>query len=145
MPDNAELTMLFVGDVYVRRADPPSIFAHVAPLLREADVAFGNLEAPITDRGEPILGKPIAGVNFRSPPDAVSALTFAGFDAMGLANNHSMDFGASGRAQTVAALDRAGIAHTGFQPFGGFVVIELRVPRLDLGGAERESLPLRAP
>jgi poly-gamma-glutamate synthesis protein (capsule biosynthesis protein) len=113
MPNNAELTMLFVGDVYVRRADPPSIFAHVAPLLREADVAFGNLEAPLTDRGEPILGKPIAGVNFRSPPDAVSALTFAGFDAMGLANNHSMDFGPEGILRTVELLDAAGIAHCG--------------------------------
>jgi poly-gamma-glutamate capsule biosynthesis protein CapA/YwtB (metallophosphatase superfamily) len=29
------------------------------------------------------------------------------------ANNHSLDYGVSGRRQTVAALDRAGIAHTG--------------------------------
>jgi poly-gamma-glutamate capsule biosynthesis protein CapA/YwtB (metallophosphatase superfamily) len=108
-----EITMLLVGDVYVRREDPPSIFAHVKDLLRSADITFGNLEAPITDRGEPLLGKPIAGVNFRSPLNAVDALTAAGFDAVGLANNHSMDWGPEGILQTIEVLDQAGIAHCG--------------------------------
>ena len=51
---------------------------------------------------------------FQAPPSYALALRRLGFDLVNQANNHSMDFGASGRAQTVAALDRAGIAHTGF-------------------------------
>ncbi len=37
----------------------------------------------------------------------------AGFDLMNVANNHAFDYGAVGQSQTLAALDRAGIAHTG--------------------------------
>ncbi len=39
--------------------------------------------------------------------------TRAGFDVMNLANNHALDFGASGQRQTIAALRRHRIAHTG--------------------------------
>lgn len=44
MPKNRELTMLLVGDVFVRREDPPSVFQYVRDLLRGADFTFGNLE-----------------------------------------------------------------------------------------------------
>jgi poly-gamma-glutamate capsule biosynthesis protein CapA/YwtB (metallophosphatase superfamily) len=51
---------------------------------------------------------------FQAPPSYAFALRHLGIDLVNQANNHSMDFGAPGRAQTVAALDRAGIAHSGF-------------------------------
>ena len=37
----------------------------------------------------------------------------AGIDVMNVANNHAFDYGASGQAQTVAALDDAGLRHSG--------------------------------
>ena len=40
-------------------------------------------------------------------------LRTAGFDVMNMANNHAFDFGATGRAQTVAALTRVGVRSTG--------------------------------
>ncbi len=113
MPGDSALTLLFVGDLYVKRENPASIFERVAPLLRGADIAFGNLEAPISDRGTAVVGKPIAGVAFRSPPETVAALVAAGFDGVGLANNHSMDFGPEALLQTIELLDEAGIAHCG--------------------------------
>ena len=51
---------------------------------------------------------------FQAPPSTAFALRGLGFDLVNQANNHSLDYGVSGRRQTVAALDRAGIAHTGF-------------------------------
>src|ERR1700681_1232022 len=51
MPKNRELTAFIVGDVYVRRDDPPSVFQHVKDLLRSADFTLGNLEGSVADSG----------------------------------------------------------------------------------------------
>jgi hypothetical protein len=48
------------------------------------------------------------------PPGAAFGLRALGFTLVNQANNHSLDYGAAGRAQTVAAPRAAGIAHTGF-------------------------------
>lgn len=39
------------GDVALQRKYPGTDFAKVAPVLRQADVVFGNLEFPIRSRG----------------------------------------------------------------------------------------------
>lgn len=44
MTKNREFTMLIVGDVFVRRDDPPSVFQYVKNLLRAADFTLGNLD-----------------------------------------------------------------------------------------------------
>ena len=43
--------LVLVGDVYVQRPDPDSTFAHAGKYLRAADIAFGNLETVVADRG----------------------------------------------------------------------------------------------
>ena len=103
--------VVIAGDVGVRRPDPKSIFAHVADVLRAADITLVNQEWPLCDRGEPWPGK--AGKVIGSPPEAVEALTFAGVDVVGLANNHMLNYGAEGMFQTLEVLDAAGIAHAG--------------------------------
>src|SRR5262245_39056452 len=109
-----ELTILAVGDVHINRPDPPSIFAHVASVLRHGDIVVGNREGPYCDRGTPIAGKIEVGRrNVRSTPDNIRALETAGFSAMVLANNHNMDYGADGLLQTIELLDRMNIAHAG--------------------------------
>ena len=63
----------------------------------------------------------------RLPGSAATAgqLRALGFDLVNQANNHSLDYGHSGRAQTIAALTRAGVASTGlpgqitYRRFGG--------------------------
>ncbi|MDQ6605355.1 MAG: CapA family protein [Actinomycetota bacterium] len=50
---------------------------------------------------------------FQAPAATAGQLRGLGFDLVNQANNHSLDYGTSGRNQTVAALDRAGVAHTG--------------------------------
>ena len=86
-------------------------FDKMRPWLQKADIAFGNLEGPLTDRGEPAPDKKYL---FRSPPAKVAeALKAAGFDVVSLANNHSLDYGSVGLADTIAALDKVGVHHVG--------------------------------
>lgn len=47
--------------------------------------------------------------DLRAPPEAVAALQAAGFDVVSLANNHALDAGEAGLAQTIATLETAGI------------------------------------
>lgn len=86
-------------------------FAATAHLLKRADIAIGNLETPLTDRGGPVVDKTYL---FRNPPDRVApALKSAGFDIVNLANNHTLDYGPEGLRDTIDALNRVGIAHVG--------------------------------
>src|SRR4051794_4147384 len=85
-------------------------FASVAADLQRGDIAVGNLEAPLTVKGEEFREKKF---RFRVRPAAAQALKAAGFGVLTLANNHIMDFGAQGLADTLAALDDSGIAHSG--------------------------------
>jgi poly-gamma-glutamate synthesis protein (capsule biosynthesis protein) len=82
----------------------------LAPIVRGADLAFANLEGPLTQRGKSVEGKTYT---FRTPPSRVAMLQKAGFDGFSLANNHIMDFGAVGLEETLAALDGAKICHAG--------------------------------
>lgn len=86
-------------------------FVHVGPVLRQAHIVIGNLEGPLTTRGQPERDKKYL---FRSPPDkVVPALKAAGFTAFTVANNHMLDYGADGLADTFAALDAAGVHWVG--------------------------------
>src|SRR6185503_12433532 len=106
---DSNVTMVLSGDLYVQRENPESIFAHSAPYLRKADLFFGNLEAAVTDQGSPTSAKE-AGL-FKSEERMFSAYTSAGLDAVGLANNHTMNYGTVGLLRTAELLDNAGIAH----------------------------------
>lgn len=120
-----ELTTAFVGDICIRRDDPPSIFAHAAPVLRKADITFGNAEGPLCDRGQPIGGKgEINSRHLGSHPRAVEGLLAAGFDGVGVANNHSLDYSEEGLLQTLEVLNGAKIPNCG----GGRNITEAHKP-----------------
>jgi poly-gamma-glutamate synthesis protein (capsule biosynthesis protein) len=74
------------------------------------DLRIVNLETAVTARGEPWPGK---GIQYRMHPDNVPALTAAGIDCCVLANNHVLDWGYAGLADSLAALAGAGIAVAG--------------------------------
>ena len=85
-------------------------FAGTAAELRKGDILVGNLEAPLTRGGTEFTEKKF---RFRTSPEAAAALSRAGFTVVTLANNHIMDFGAEGLAETLNNLDRAKILHAG--------------------------------
>jgi hypothetical protein len=82
--------------------------------LRSADLTWGNLEETLsTATGSKCGSSSPNCFAFQAPPSYAGLLHAAGFDLMNMANNHAFDFGAAGRAQTVAALTRAHVGSTG--------------------------------
>lgn len=111
------------GDVAPRRERPAEIFADVAAVLQGADLCFGQMECPVSDRGSP---SPHARLAMRTAPATAAAIRAAGFGAMSLAGNHVLDFGAEALADTLAHMAGAGIAVCG----AGGNLAEARRPAL---------------
>ncbi len=139
------ITVAAVGDVMLGSSfpdetggllppdDAASLLAEVAPLLRAADVAFGNLEGPLVDAGTSekcARSKPGRCYAFRVPTRYGARLAEAGFDVMSVANNHAGDFGEAGRASTRAVLAANGIRFAGAP--GEVARLEVRGTRVAL-------------
>lgn len=116
------IRLTLVGDImlggsaaeFMQRRGHGYAFDGVAGELARADALFGNLEGPLTDGGEAFPDKRYL---FRTPPARVApALARAGFDVVSLANNHTLDYGATGLYDTLDALYDAGIHAVGAGP-----------------------------
>ena len=116
------ITIGLLGDVMLgrmvavalERQSPETLWA---PELRELtgslDLVICNLECCISSRGRPtqlIEGKPFF---FRAPATGVDALNAMNIRAVGLANNHALDFGEQALEDTLELLGAAGIATAG--------------------------------
>lgn len=112
------LTLAFGGDVHFDDqlapllADPQAALSPLRPYLSAADIAVVNLETAITARGRPAPKT----YHFRAPPTALAAVAAAGVDVVSLANNHAVDYGADGFADTLQArraspIPMVGIGH----------------------------------
>jgi poly-gamma-glutamate capsule biosynthesis protein CapA/YwtB (metallophosphatase superfamily) len=115
--DSTTVTILAVGDVmvggsmtsWVNDSGPDYPFARIRDLIGQADIAICNLEAPYGIRGKPFNKK----FTFLVPPKQIEGLRNAGFDAVAMANNHTMDYGPEPLKITLKLLDSLGIAHSG--------------------------------
>ena len=101
--------LAFGGDVHFEgaigaelRSTPDLLLASISPVLRGADLAVVNLETAITTRGAPTAKAFV----FRAPPSAFSALSAGGVDVASMANNHGLDYGATGLRDSLAAARR---------------------------------------
>ncbi|HEY64622.1 MAG TPA: CapA family protein [Caldilineae bacterium] len=74
------------------------------------DVKIINLETSITTSDEPWPGK---GIHYRVNPANIPSLTAAQIDFCSLANNHVLDWGYAGLAETLETLKQAGIRYAG--------------------------------
>lgn len=109
------VSLAFVGDVMlaegpgreIRRGRDP--FARFAPLLDTADLRIGNLECVVATGGRPAPGKPFT---FRAHPRVLPLLQ-RHFDVVGLANNHSGDYGPAAFAEMLDRLEKAGLPYVG--------------------------------
>lgn len=98
--------LAFAGDVHFEGTSASTTdLGDAFDVLADADLAVVNLETAVTTGGTRV-DKQFA---FRAPPAAMTALRDAGVDAVSLANNHGMDFGASGLRDTLAAGREAGL------------------------------------
>jgi poly-gamma-glutamate synthesis protein (capsule biosynthesis protein) len=120
-PDS--FTLVATGDVLVhqgraltggarrpdRSHDFSGVFAPVAGLIGDADLAVCHLETPVAAAGGPYRGYP----SFAVQPEIVDALAGAGYDLCSTASNHSLDDGFGGLVRTLDTLEAAGMRATG--------------------------------
>ncbi|MDQ1901617.1 CapA family protein [Paracoccus sp. WLY502] len=105
-------------------------------LLSSADLVIGNLEVPLSSHPDTALRGRKKNLGWSNPDRTVTALSQAGIGALSLANNHSLDCGASGLAETIARLKEAGIASFGAGPDLAAADQPL-IRRFTVGGQER--------
>lgn len=103
-------TIALVGDLFLQQPlpDTPAL-AEVADALRAADIAFGNLEAPVSLRG----AASEKWINMRMSPDLLDELKRLGFSMLTLANNHLFDYGETAFFDTLRYLDECDLRYVG--------------------------------
>ncbi|GAB3206506.1 hypothetical protein GCM10027294_09140 [Marinactinospora endophytica] len=113
-------TIAFGGDVHFEgvlrsRLDafPAEALGDVGSTLSAADIAMVDPETAVTEAGTPAPGGRFL---FRAPATAFTALREAGLDVAPLADNHGMDHGPAGPADTLAHEGEAGLPLVGAGP-----------------------------
>jgi poly-gamma-glutamate synthesis protein (capsule biosynthesis protein) len=93
---------------------PEYFFGGVRHIFEADDLTVANCEGTLTDFASP-RAKSEEGPKywFRGPPEYARVFSVGGVDAVNLANNHTMDFGARGYEDTKKALLRAGVEFFG--------------------------------
>ena len=124
------VTVAFTGDIMMGTTFPDSvhgsglpaddgkhIFDDVKGIISAADFAGGNLEGSFLEGPghRRKMTNPKTYFIFRMPPKYVDNLLDAGYDFVGIANNHINDFGEPGRESTMKTLRDAGLAHAGLK------------------------------
>ncbi|MFA5773633.1 MAG: CapA family protein [Candidatus Paceibacterota bacterium] len=112
-------TLFFVGDMMFTRGvkssvdknfggDYSKLFENL-PLLKDADILFGNLEGDVSLVGNNVGSK----YSFKMDPSILPVLKDAGFDIVSFANNHVGDWNMSAFKDTLSRLKDIGILKTG--------------------------------
>lgn len=144
------LTLAFAGDLNFDQQMRPLLYdpGHrlaqaLRPLLAGADLAMLNLETAITTRGatEPKT------YHFRAPASALDIVASTGVDVVTMANNHAVDYGPVGFADTLAAkaaspIPVVGIGHDAAEAFAPAVLNRGGLSIAVLGSTEIDDLTL---
>lgn len=139
LKDTIRLSIAFVGDVMMGTTFPDSIHGSHLPaadgahlfddarqVTERVDLMGANLEGSFLDgpgKRRP-MRNPKTYFIFRMPPKYVRNLTEAGFDFVGIANNHINDFGRPGRESTIRTLREANLPVVGLKGVCETAVIE---------------------
>ena len=117
-PDADIVTLAITGDIMLGRrvgarlrevGGPTTVFRPFLKRLAAADITVGNLESTLSQRGAPTQG----GDSFGADPNVREALRAAGFDVIGLANNHLGDYGAAAMRDTFRLLREGRLPYVG--------------------------------
>ncbi len=127
--NSQRFSILFVGDIllaneaerHIHKKGVDYPFWKIKEELLKYDFIFANMESPITKRGVPVVKKPYI---FRVKPEDAVCLKDLKIDVVSIANNHILDYNHEGMEDTIAALDRMNIRHTG----AGWTLDEARRP-----------------
>lgn len=139
LKDTIRLSIAFVGDVMMGTTFPDSIHGSHLPandgahlfddarhVTERVDLMGANLEGSFLEgpgKRRP-MRNPKTYFIFRMPPKYVKNLVDAGFDFVGIANNHINDFGQPGRKSTVNTLREANLPVVGLKGICETAIIE---------------------
>jgi poly-gamma-glutamate synthesis protein (capsule biosynthesis protein) len=105
-----DICPVFRSEKLFIEGNPDRLFGKLLSSLQTADLAIANLECPLTDSSSPILK---IGPGLRASEECITGIKASGFHALGLANNHILDYGTKGIADTLAVCAQAGITTFG--------------------------------
>ncbi|MCR4334842.1 MAG: CapA family protein [Patescibacteria group bacterium] len=107
-PEEKFVTILAFGDMmfdrgvryYMNKYGSDYPFINIRGLLRDSDIILANLEGPITSNSSKTLGKKDAPLQFTFATTTASLIKNEGITLVGLANNHTLNFGNGGLLET---------------------------------------------
>lgn len=104
--------MLFYGtvDSYMKKYGDAYVLEGYGPLIKKSDIVLGNLETPMSHRGEPMEEKQYT---FRGRPEVLKILKENNFSAVSIANNHVLDYGTDAFLDTLDNLKKYEILYAG--------------------------------
>ncbi len=114
------VSFLAVGDIMLSRNVAAKInaakdanlpFSKMTDVLKSSDFNFGNLESPLVNDGNAIIGG--HAMVFASPSSSAQSLINNNFKILNLANNHAFDQGLLGLNSTTNFLNALNIKHVG--------------------------------
>lgn len=116
----SKVVVFAVGDIMIDRGVEYMIekegegdfkfpFLKIKKDLSRADILFGNLEGPVSDKGVKVGSI----YSFRMDPKVIDSLDYAGFDILSLANNHMLDYTRVALKDTLDRLEQQGIDYVG--------------------------------
>ncbi len=121
--ENGKVIVTAVGDYNLDEPDnPEAIFEFTGDMLRKADIAFCQLEAPYSDKGSMNSNGPRGAIN--RDVGNLKAIPAVGFDVVSMAGNHVMDWGQDALLDCMSRLRSAGITVIG----AGADIVEARKP-----------------
>jgi len=140
-PNEVSITISAVGDVtlgnypeqsygyslhetYDQTQDPAYFFENVYDIFSSDDMTLVNLEGVLTNAEEKREGQTYC---LKGRPEYVNILTQGSVEAVGMANNHRLDYMQQGSDDTVAVLEEAGIVYAYGKNIGIYEVKGIRI------------------
>lgn len=117
--DKTQVKILATGDMIFHQPivknyrtgesyDFTPIFANISEDINGADIAIANFEGSVNSNRK-LSGFPM----FNFPKESIYSLKNAGFDILSTANNHSLDTGLDGVAETISHIKESGMESFG--------------------------------
>lgn len=115
-----KITLLATGDIIpARTVNHTAVslknfrwpYERTNTFLQDADITFINLETSLMESCIPTL----EGMIFCGSARNTEGLVYSGVDVVSVANNHAGNYGEEGVAETVALLQKSGMAVTGIE------------------------------
>lgn len=117
--DKSQVKILAMGDMIFHQPivknyrsndsyDFTPIFNNISSDINEADLAIANYEGSVNSNRK-LSGFPL----FNFPKETIYSLKNSGFDLLSTANNHALDTGLDGIAETISHINESGMKNFG--------------------------------